>query len=457
MITPLPIRRASLHSAKIVAATLLIGALAGQMPLARAQTVPTAPTVPPGQTVPPPTTPTTPPVPPTPATAPATPPATTTPAATPAPAKPAVPPGPPAKEDPEVKEGREATEEMLKSGMKLVKDPALVARVERIGKKLADIADVTQMDATYGSSKLVPYQYHFYIVDDPDVNAFSLPGGYIFINKGLLNYVQSDDELAAVIGHEITHASHHHVSNLEHEESKINTQMALGVLASFLLHVPAYDAANLMQGAQLLAIQKVNGFGQNAERDADHGGIILAEKAGYNPVGMLTFMERLKRDQKLRPDVELGIFRTHPPEQERADNAEKQIKAMGLPIHRRLVTTILHVEVRNVSWGNDAKGQPIDKLATEVLLDNKIVYRSPSQDRAKEVAKVLDQALDTDVQLYDVTRRGNTVLIRGIPLLTVTPDDLVLPNSLPTTEATAQASFKQLRNVLFQEMIANAN
>jgi predicted Zn-dependent protease len=373
--------------------------------------------------------------------------------ALPAATKPAAPP----KEDPEIKEGREAQEEMLRSGLKLVKDPDLVARVNRIGKRLADVADVTPIDATYGSSKLVPYEYHFFIVDDPDVNAFSLPGGYIYINKGLLNYVQSDDELAGVIGHEITHASHHHVTKLEHEQSKINTQMALGVLAAFVAHVPAADAANLMQGFQLLAIEKVNGFGQNAERDADHGGMIIANKAGFNAVGMLTFMQRLARDQKMRPDMDLGIFRTHPPEKERVVNAEAELKALGVPIHPRAVTTMLRVETRNVSWGKDAQGQPIDKLASEVLLDGAVLYRTPSQERAKTAAKTLDRLLDEDIQLYDVSQRGDTILMRGEPVFTITTDDLVLPNSLATPEAVATAGYKQLRNILFREMIANAN
>ena len=167
-------------------------------------------------------------------------------------------------------------------------------------------------------------------------------------------------------------------------------------------------------------------------------------------------MERLERDQLMRPDVELGIFRTHPPEKERAASAEKQLKEMNVPIHRRLVTNMLRVEVKNVSWGNDAKGKPIDKLATEVLLDNTVIYRSPSQEHAKAVAHTLDVELDNDLQLYDITRRGDTVLVRGVPLFTITPDDLVLPNSLPTTDATAAAGYKQLRNVLFREMIANA-
>ena len=385
-----------------------------------------------------------------------------------APAKPAKP----AKEDPEIKMGREAHDEMLRDGLKLVRDPAVLERVEKIGKKIAAIADVTAIPASYGSSALVPYGYHFYVVDDPDINAFSLPGGYIYINKGLMNYVQSDDELAGVIGHEITHAAHHHVTRLQKEQSKLNNQMLLGALVTLVARVPAADAMNVIQGMQLIAIQKVSGFGQTAERDADYGGVILAEKAGYNPVGMLTFMERLERDQKMRPDIDQGIFRTHPPEKERADAITKQITEMKLPIVRRAVTTMLRVAVRTVPIGND-------KTASELSVDNRVLFRTVSRERADESAKTLDTLLNDDIQLYDITRNKAQVLVRGAVIWEAQPEDAALLAGTPTTavpasdaknaspkvvrvvevtgpatpEKAAENAYKALRNALFKQFL----
>jgi len=353
----------------------------------------------------------------------------------------------PPPEPAEVKMGREAHEEMLRSGLKLVTDPALVQRVETIGKKIAAIANVTKIPAGYGSSDLIPFDYKFFIVDDPDINAFSLPGGYIYINKGLLNYCQSDDELAGVLGHEITHACHHHVMRLQKEQSRLNTQMLVGALVTLLAHVPTADALNLLQGFQLIAIQKVNGFGQTAERDADHGGVIFTSKAGYNPVGMLTFMERLNRDQKLRPDVEQGIFRTHPPEQDRVDAILAQIKEMNVPINRRAVTNMLKVEVRTVALKGNVQ-------VSEVLLDKKVLYRTPSADRANASASTLNRLLDQDIQIYDVTRRGNTILVRGEPVFSVVAQDTDVPGST-TPEAMADTIYKNLRFTLYQEDIEN--
>lgn len=356
-------------------------------------------------------------------------------------------------EDPEVRMGREAHEEMMRSGLKLVSDPKLQERVETIGKKIAAYVNTHPLDATYGAINKTPYDYHFFIVDDPDINAFSLPGGYIYVNKGLLNSVESDDELAGVLGHEIIHAAHHHVAKLQHEQSKVNTQMALGLLAAVLAHIPTQDMANAMTGIQLIALQKVNGYGQNAEQDADHGGVIAMEKSGYNPVGMLTFMERLARDERSRPDVEQGIFRTHPPSKIRADAITDEIKGMGKSINRRDVTNDLKVAVRQVAVNKDADGKPVDLVANEVTLDGKPVFRTLSADRAKETAAALNTLLDTDLQLYDVTRKGNVVLGKGKPIITVTAEDAVIPGNPNTPDLVATQAYKALRTALFKQLL----
>jgi predicted Zn-dependent protease len=343
------------------------------------------------------------------------------------PKKPAAPPA----EDPEVKMGREAHEELLKSGIKLINDPALLGRVNTIGQKMAGLANTTVIPATYGTPNTKPLVYRFFVVDDPDINAFALPGGYIYIHKALLNYVESDDELAGVLGHEIMHAAHSHVVRLQKEQGRLNTQMALAALATMLARVPATDAGNVLMGVQLLALQKVSGYSQNAEKDADNGGVILAQKAGYNPVGALTFMERLARDQRRRPDIELGIYRTHPPEQDRADTIVAQIKGMGLPINRRQTTKILKVTTRVLN------------SLHEVQVDGQTLYKDASAEKAKEAASLLDRVLDTDPQVYELSQKGAAVFLRGEAILNF------------TTTADADSAFKTLRNILYRNGLRN--
>ena len=352
---------------------------------------------------------------------------------------------PPPKEDPDIKQGREGHAELLKSGIKLLSDPILQARVEKIGKKLSEIVNVTPISATYGTENKTKFEYKFFLVDDKDINAFSLPGGYIYLNKGLLSYVQSDDELAGVLGHEIVHAAHHHVARLQKEQGKLNTQMALGALVAILARVPGNDTGNLLQGFQLVALQKVSGYSQNAERDADHGGVILTQKAGYNPVGLLTFMERLERDRKLRPDIDLGIFRTHPPEQERANNMTAQIAALGLPINRRDTTTMLKVTVRD-----PASGPSLGESTHDVLLDGKLFFRAPNPERARSVAEALNLSLNRPLQLYDLSRRGPSVTVKGQLVLTVGTEEAKLP---ATPDSAAEIALKTLRSAVYRYIL----
>jgi beta-barrel assembly-enhancing protease len=361
-------------------------------------------------------------------------------------ALPALAQAPPApKEDPDIVLGRQSHEDLLKGGMRLLADPAMQKRVETIGQKMAAIVNKELIKAQFGVDNTVPFVYRFHIVDDKDINAFSLPGGFLYFNKGLLSYVQSDDELAGVMGHEIIHAAHRHVARLMKEQNKLNTQMALGALAAILARVPQQDTGNLLQGFQLVALQKVSGHSQNAERDADQGGIQLAIKAGYNPVGMLTFMERLERDRKLRPDIDLGIFRTHPPEKERASNMIKQISGLGLPINRRDTTQMLKVSVRESATGPTLGSTD----TTEVLVDGKPFFRTPSAERARSVASTLDKALNRPLQLYDISRRGVSVFVRGQNILTVEATDA--PGNSP--EAQAEVAVKTLRSALYRYIL----
>lgn len=339
---------------------------------------------------------------------------------------------PPA-EDPEIKIGREAHDEMLKSGMKLISDPVMLGRVTAIGARLAAIANKTVIPATYGSENRTPYMYRFHVVDDKDVNAFALPGGWLYVNKGLLDYVQSDDELAGVLAHEVIHAAHHHILKLQKEQDKLNTQLAIGAIAAILAKVPATDTGNLVTGLQLVALQKVNGYSQQAERDADGAGFELTRLAGFNPVGSLTFMERLARDQRNRPEVDLGIFRTHPPEKQRVAALKGKLDAASITVNRRQTTNQLRVTVA------PAKNQTV---VLELQLDGRVVLSSSDKSYLEQIAKLLDKALDSPTELFDVTRNASSVLIRGTLIFTIRSSDVKLGQNPETLAEKARDAIR---------------
>lgn len=359
-----------------------------------------------------------------------------------------------AEEDPEVRMGREAAQEIERT-LRLVTDPALVERVNRIGQEIAAVANSLEIPITWGINKRSQFTYTFKVVDDKDVNAFSLPGGFIYVNKGLLDYVQSDHELAAVLAHEIAHASHHHLLRLGQENEKINRRVTLPALLVLVLSgAPPRDLSNVMMGVQLYQIAKLNGYTQEAEMDADHAAIYYLTRTKYNPVGMLTFMERLARDEARRPERQLGIFRTHPPSRERAQAMLNLFKQLDIPVNRRAVARILPVELREKSGQSGS--------LTEVYLDSVPVFTPAdsngrsSAERARQIGERLDSLLNDGIQMFDIRLSSDkrTVVARNNPILTVEPEDAALHGK--SMQELAEQASNAIKRALWNELIQRA-
>lgn len=359
-----------------------------------------------------------------------------------------------ADEDPEVRMGREAAQEIERT-LKLITDPALVERVNRIGREIAEVANDTNVPVTWGIEKKSQFQYTFKVVDDKDVNAFSLPGGFIYVNKGLLDYVQSDHELAAVLAHEIAHAAHHHLVRLGQENEKINRRVTLpALLVLVLTGAPARDLNNVMMGVQLYQIAKINGFTQEAEMDADHAAIYYLTRTKYNPVGMLTFMERLARDEARRPERQLGIFRTHPPSRERAQAMLDLFKRLNIPVNRRAVARILPVELREKTVQ--------DRRLSEVYLDSTPVFApaelngKSSAERAQQIRERLDSLLNDGIQMFDIRLSSDkrTVVARNSPIVTIEPEDATLYGK--SMQELAMQVSNAIKRALWNEIVQRA-
>src|SRR6185295_8351023 len=138
------------------------------------------------------------------------------------------------------------------------------------------------------SAAKTPYKYSFYLLADPrTVNAFALPGGQIFITEALVGLLNSDDELAAVLGHEVGHVLARH--SAEHLAKQQLTQRIIGAVA---VGSGSYDTAQLAQLAGSLVNMK---HGRDDELEADALGLRLTREAGFDPRAMIAVMQKLEK------------------------------------------------------------------------------------------------------------------------------------------------------------------
>lgn len=353
----------------------------------------------------------------------------------------------------EVEFGKQIVAEIEKH-YKFITDPELVERVNRIGQILAEIARQTPTQARYGESGPAPFQYTFRIIDEKDVNAFSVPGGFIFVNKGLLDFVSSDDELAAVLAHEIAHAAHRHVMKLMRDDAKVQQSVLLpALLAGVFGRLPAQDFAGLMTGAQLYRIARVSSFSQEAETDSDLTALELLRRSPYNPVGLLVFMERLAAEERKRPQIDWGIFRTHPITRDRVETLRRALQEYGIPIRRREVSPALAVHALM-----EDKEQPdglytVQFEAIRIFTPAAHAELGSSRARAERIARVLNALLDDGVQLFEVqlSEDGRAVLVKGQEVVRITDEDAQLAGK--PAQAVAQATREAIRRLVWSDAV----
>ena len=145
------------------------------------------------------------------------------------------------------------------------------------------------------------FEYHFTAVNDKTVNAISLPGGYVFVTKGMLKNLDSEAQLASVLGHEIVHIVARDTTNMM--SNQIGIEILLAAVTSEKTPENLLTAADLTR--QILSLQ----YSRDDEQVADIGGLDYMARAGYNPYGMVEAMEMMQKQDEIRPDE---FFSTHP-------------------------------------------------------------------------------------------------------------------------------------------------
>lgn len=201
----------------------------------------------------------------------------------------------------EISMGQEVARQ-LENQYGLYQDEEVQARIDRIGRSL--VANASRKD--------LPYT--FKVLNTQDVNALACPGGFIYVYKGLVDFMTSDDELAAVLGHEIGHIEKRHTVH------QIEKQMALSLL-TILAGVASGDPGAGMVLASTASQALMASYSRGDESEADAEGFILARKAGYNPYGSFVTMAKLEDMTKDMGNPGYGLFSSHPDPESRMRKA----------------------------------------------------------------------------------------------------------------------------------------
>lgn len=331
--------------------------------------------------------------------------------------------------DADSKIGKKYTEEVEKE-FKLSQNQQYVERVQRIGAEIAAIARQQQVAVTWGDKRLNPFDYTFKVVEDKDINAFSLPGGYIYVYEGLLKFAETDDELAGVLAHEVAHAAFRHVATLQRESTKLQT------LTLPLILISIFSGSQTLSGvgtlASLIGIAKGSGWSVSAEQAADYGGLQYMLYSKYQPVGILTFIERLAKEQRFIDRIDMGIFRTHPPSRERAERLMEHLSERNIPIRRSLASLAYRVVLEDGDNGT-----------VEAKFDGRrlMTFAGPdARRRAEEAAVNLNEFFDQVPDLFDVSVRSGDVLIGKRSELFRVRDEDAAAAKLPREEVARQSS-----------------
>ena len=231
-------------------------------------------------------------------------------------------------------------EEMLESFVKqkaLIDDEALVAYVRAVGARVA--AHANRPDLTF----------HFNVVDDASVNAFATEDGYIFVHRGLLAYLEREDQLAGVLGHEVAHVTLAHVT--QKKRSDFLNKLA-GFAAGLLTF--SYD---IKQVVEAYGAERISGFGREFELQADQSGAEYMMAAGYDPQAMIEVVQILK-DQELFAKRVNGqnttyhaLFASHPRNDQRLQKAIAAVSARMTEEVADPVDDYL-ARVAGLTWGN---------------------------------------------------------------------------------------------------------
>lgn len=322
---------------------------------------------------------------------------------------------PPYKPEYEQRIGQEAAAQVEKQ-YKLYEDEEALARLKTIVNEIAQASDRPEV------------VYDVRILDTDEVNAFSLPGGIVYATRGLLEDVQSDHELAGVLAHEIAHNCTYDALIQAERNKDLFTGSMAAAIAAILLGGSSETVSTVLVAGEYVRQSVLGGYSIDMETAADAHAIEYLLRTSYNPVGLLTFMERLAAEYRGNAQaVDPGVFQTHPLPPARVADLKRALAAAGVDLNPRATTNWERPAVAQV----EVEGASITQVVLQQQVIFKVLVPGPCaetvQARAERIVERLTAVMAEGLQRYEVRVENNagnpTVEARGKKILTVYPED----------------------------------
>jgi predicted Zn-dependent protease len=336
--------------------------------------------------------------------------------------------------------GQEMHDKLIAEGA-AYDDPELQAYVDKIGQRLVAVSDMPDAEFT------------FTVIDAPEINAYATPGGFVYVNRGLINYLNSEEQLAGVIGHEIAHVTARHHAR---RKTASVTNQVLGTTAYVITGSSAVYEASQMYGAEL-----ISGYGRDMELEADGLGAQYMYRAGYDPealldvIGVLKNQEqfmRLKAREKGKTGTTYhGLYATHPRNDKRLQTVIRAANELddGTWIESPEVPGEFRRVTDGLVWGESVEGQRAD----DRYYHNKLgfTFEQPEGWSVEAGARaVVARAPDGSAAVTITLRRGDAAttpqqVLEGSASGTLEPGEALQQSGLDGYTAVASAGGSRKR------------
>jgi Zn-dependent protease with chaperone function len=287
--------------------------------------------------------------------------------------------------DKEAAAGRKVAEKIDKE-FELISDPVRVVRLSTVLERLTGTLEIN-------------YPWQVKIIRREELNAFCLPGGYIYFFTGLIDKLRSDSEIAAVMAHEIAHVVERHGMKQSARNAKLS-------IANLILILASGGAAAPVIAAQMAQIAIMNSYSIEYEQEADVKGVKMLIESGYSPSAVVTTMETIMAEEIKTPLYNYGIYMSHPDTRKRVEYLAKYLRDNLIPLRRKEALLSLR---SSISRGDHGR--------VILMVDDVEVWNGPYNEEVYKVferaKKVLDSSLQMELAPYEIAVDDGLLRIRN--------------------------------------------